>query len=765
MRIVNKTYRLLMVGAGLGVGLVLALIASEQSGVTETRTTPERAEAGIARVTALVLESSHYQGGRFNDDVSDRFFERYLKALDPGRVYFLQTDVDEFAPYRTTLDDLTLQVGDTSPAHRIYARYLERLEQRATFVTNLVATEKFEFTGSEVYNPDRDKALRPRDLDEAKQLWRQHARYEYLQEKLNNQKPEEIVKTLTRRYTRSLGTMKKFDRDQVFEIYLTALAHVFDPHSDYMGRRQMQDFAIHMKLSLSGIGATLRYEDGYCKVWDLIPRGPAARSGQIKVGDRITAVAQEGKEPVDIIDNPLTQSVELIRGPKGTQVTLTIIPVDAVDTSVRKTVVLIRDEIALEDQEAKALITDLPFDGRTVRMAIIDLPSFYSDMEHRKDGQGKSATVDVAKLLQRLKGEQVAGIILDLRRNGGGSLEEAVSLTGLFIEQGPVVQTKTSGPGGQRRLENDTDPSVAYEGPLVVLTSRLSASASEIVAGALQDYGRALVVGDSSTFGKGTVQTVLSLAPMMAQANLPVREDPGALKLTIRKFYLPGGASTQRRGVVPDIILPSANNLAKIGEAELENPLPWDEIAPANYTNLNLVKPFLPVLQEQSAKRVAADKEFAWLREDLDDLKKKMDNPVISLNEEQRRKEMAEAEARTEARKKERAQRPPWVQTNYEFTVTSASQPGFPEPSTGPKKNRRDLDLPENPNEPNAADKDPAVDMTLEEAKRILADYALVMARREESILPAANPRTSDPETNVVRKSSLEDLIHKLRAY
>jgi carboxyl-terminal processing protease len=761
MRKTKRILSLLITGAWLAWATVLA--AEEPASKPEIAVSVGQTEAGIARIASLVLESSHYQGGKFNDEMSAQFLERYLKALDPSRIYFLQEDVAEFEIYRHTLDDLILKFGDPSPAHRIYGRYLERLEQRVAFVTNYLATEKFEFTTQESYNPDRDKAPRPRNLEEAKQLWRTHARYDYLQEKLSNQKPEEIVKTLTRRYDRSLRTMKKFDRDQVFEIYLTSLAHIFDPHSDYMGHRQMEDFSIHMRLSLFGIGATLRSEDGYCKIWDLSAGGPALRSGQLKIGDRIVAVAQDGKDPVDIIDMPLPQAVEMIRGPKDTKVTLTIVPADAPDTSVRRTITLVRDQIKLEDQEAKALITDLNLDGRSWRVGILDLPSFYADMDHSKEGQRKSATADVAALLRKLKQEGIRGLLFDLRRNGGGSLEEAVGVAGLFIDAGPVVQTSTS--GGQFRVEKDSDPAVAYDGPLVVLTSRMSASASEIVAGALQDYGRALIVGDKSTFGKGTVQSVLALAPMLSQAGLQSSYDPGALKLTVRKFYLPGGASTQLRGVVPDIVLPSPNNVAKVGEEELENPLPWDKIAGANFTALDLVKPFLPGLRENSARRVAADREFAWLREDIEDMQKKIEDPTISLNEEQRRKEKAEAEARQDARKKERTGRPSLVQTNYEITVLATTQPGLPAPSAGFKKSRRDLELNDNSADPSSTNKDPTpdIDPALEEAKRILVDYVAVFTRKNDTPLPASQP--VDPSTNVVRKSALESFPPKVRVF
>ncbi|HOW65434.1 MAG TPA: carboxy terminal-processing peptidase [Candidatus Paceibacterota bacterium] len=726
---------LIRTGVVLAGWMISLVVMADRTGPAEGALSADRAEAAIARLTALVLENSVYQGGRFDDDMSEKFFDQYFKSLDPSRMIFLKGDLEEFASYRLTLDDLILKVGDTSPAHRIFARYLERLSQRAEYARELLAKEKFEFADPSIYSMDREKASRPADIEEARQLWRQHLRYEYLQEKLSKKKPEEIVDTLKRRYERSLQTMKKFDRDQVFEIFLTSLAHVFDPHSDYMGRRQMQDFSIHMKLSLFGIGATLRSEDGYCKVLDLVPGGPAALSGLIKVGDRIVAVAQEGKEEVDIIDMPLPQAVEMIRGTKGTTVHLTIIPADAVDSSVRKKISLVRAEVSLKDQEARAILTTVPVGGVHRRVGIIDLPSFYADLDRAREDGHKSATADVSKLIEKLKKEKVEGIVLDLRRNGGGSLEEAVGVTGLFIHKGPVVQTKNS--NGQVRVETDTDPAIQYEGPLVVLTSRLSASASEILAGALQDYQRALIVGEQSTFGKGTVQSVLSLAPMMAQAGLPVQEDPGALKLTIRKFYLPAGSSTQLKGVVPDIHLPSLNNVAKIGESELDNPMPHDKIEPVPFKPLNRIKPFLPVLSEKSAKRVAAEQEYRWLIEDIAELKKKIENPVVSLNEEQRIQEKEEAERRVEARKKARASRPSNTQTNWEITLALADMAGLPEPTSNLATNRHDLRYLARNEDPEDAGKEPLVDIALEETKSILADYLAQMAQQVDSTADA----------------------------
>jgi len=708
-------------GRGFVFGVVLWLAAASVFADAAT-------EANIARVTANLLARSHFAAHQHGQDVSTQFLDRYLDALDGARLHFFESDLTEFAHYRRLLQDLTLIAGDTGPAQKIFARFLERLEMRVAFAKEELTGEPFDFTGKDTLATDRDRAPRPADLAAARVLWRQQLRYEYLQEKLAKKSPAEIVQTLTKRYDRTLRTMKQFSSDQVFEIYLTSLAHVYDPHSDYLGRRQLEDFSIAMSLSLYGIGAVLQAEDGYCKINELLPGGPAAASKRLKPGDRIVAVAQAGKEPVDIIEMPLSEAVRLIRGPKGTEVSLTVIPA-AVGSVERETITLIRDEIKLENQEAKARLVEWPVNNRPpVRLGIIELPSFYAGGDGRDGGGHPGATADVQALIEKLQAEKIDALILDLRRNGGGSLEESIRLSGLFIETGPIVQTKDA--DGQVNVSRDPDPAVVYDGPLVVLTSRFSASASEILAGAVQDYGRALIVGDTSTFGKGTVQSLIQLTPMMQGMGLDGGENPGALKLTIRKFYRPSGSSTQLKGVVPDLVLPSALAVLKVGEGQMANPLPWDEIPPAKYTNLNRVAPYLPSLQRRSAKRVASDQEFIWLREDITRLRQQVDRAVVSLNEQQRLKENAEQEAREPARNKVRAERAPIIQTQYEFTLKQARLPGLPPPLILAGTNA--VAAASVPGADDSADKEknPGLDVTLEETKRICADYIELLTAR-----------------------------------
>jgi carboxyl-terminal processing protease len=672
----------------------------------------------IAWVTASLLEQSHYTRQHLDRNVSSKFFERYMDSLDPQHLHFLKSDLDQFEKYRYSLGELTLLRQDVRPGTEIFNRFMERLEQRVSFVDLTLATEKFAFDRDEKIVISRKDQPYPKDLNEAKQLWRERLRFEYLQEKLSKMdakkrlakekksekpattprksEPEEIVDTLKHSYHRSLRNFTDWNSDDVLQTYLDALSHVYDPHSDYMGSAHLDSFAISMNLSLTGIGAELRSEDGYCTIQRLLPGGPAEKSKKVHVKDKIVAVAQGDKTPVDVVDMNLNKVVQMIRGTKGTEVRLTIVP-EGGAASDSKVIALVRDQIPLEDSAAKAKIIELPDGAQNIRLGVIDLPSFYAQFEFGGRHEvasaddaagGKSTSADVTRLLKKLKAENVQGVVLDLRRNGGGSLEEAVKLTGLFIKQGPVVQVRDF--QGNTQSETDNDPSVVYDGPLIVLTSKFSASASEIVAAALQDYGRALVVGDSSTHGKGTVQSVTQLRPFM---NIPeaqqkyLTNDPGALKLTIKKFYRASGVSTQLKGVTPDIVLPSVVSESKdFGETALDNPLPCDTIAPAKYEHLNLVSPFVAELKTRAERREAADKEFGYIREDIAWYKKQQADKTLSLNEKQRVQEKEELDAKAKARDKERMARKEPDQKVYELTLRLA-EIGKPLPAPVVKTN------------------------------------------------------------------------------
>ncbi|HTY86985.1 MAG TPA: carboxy terminal-processing peptidase, partial [Candidatus Acidoferrum sp.] len=648
-------------------------------------------DARIAYVTARLLENFHYSQQPFDTEISEKFFDAYLDSLDPRHENFLQSDLDEFAPYRTNLAVLTLGTN-LAPAYVIYQRYLERIRQHADYVNELLSEDKFKFNTDEQVVLDRRHAPWPRDLDEARQLWSLRLRYEYLQEKLSREisptnsaviiplsktNAIDIRDSLARHYRWNLHQATNWNSTDVLQAYLNALAHAYDPHSDYFNPEHAQDFSISMSLSLFGIGAQLTEDDGYCTISSLVPGGPAEKSKQLHEKDRIVAVAQGGQPFVDVVDMELGRVVQLIRGSKGSQVRLMISPAE--DRAARREVTLVRDEIKLEDQEAKAqLIEWTDARGGTNRIGIIDLPSFYAtiDLPGNSDHPAaKSTTADVARLIRKLKAENVSGIILDLRSNPGGSLEEAVRFTGLFIKNGPVVLARS--PDGTVNVDSDPDGSQLYDGPLVVLVNRFSASASEIAAAALQDYGRALVVGDVSTFGKGTVQNLNPLRPWVWPTPA-VTNDPGTVKITIRKFYRISGASTQLKGVMPDIVLPDVLSYStQFGESALENPLPWDVITNVNYTKLDLVQPYLADLRSRSAERLATNQDFAYVHQDIDDYLKRQSDKTASLNEHKRLEERQENDARQKARDAERAARKAPDVKIYNLTVKLAGEPGL----------------------------------------------------------------------------------------
>lgn len=722
---------------GLFLALLLlspGLLAQNPAPLVQARAAAGVTEANITRITAELLEQSQFTHRSLDDELAGAFLERYLRILDGDRSLFLQSDVAQFSAEHADLARDTRHIGNTRAAHAIFARYLQRLAQRVDFVKHALRQHPFDFSEDTSYPLDRSDAARPRDLAQARELWRQRLRFDYLQEKLDDKSPEQIVNTLSGRAERLLTSMQQMSRDAVLETYLSALANVYDPHSDYLGREQMQEFAIGMNLALFGIGAKLQSDDGHCKLVELVPGGPAERSGLLAPGDRIVAVAQDGEDAVDVVDMPLRRTVQLIRGPKGTVVTLTVIPASAADDAVRKTVRLVRDEVKLEERRAKARVVDLPHGAApAVRLGVIELPSFYSSLQEGRGARGRrassqtSATADVATLLDKLMAEDVQGVILDLRRNGGGVLDEAIKLTGLFIAHGPVVQTR--GPAGDIQVGVDTDPSLVYDGPLIVLTSRFSASASEIVAGALQDYGRAVIVGDASTFGKGTVQSVVPLAPIMDRMGLKTAYDPGALTLTIRKFYRPSGASTQLEGVVPDIVLPSLRSRAEVGESALDNPLPWDTVPPTDYPRVQMVRAHLEALRNASARRVASGQGFAYLRTEIARAAQRRAASTVSLNEAERRREIADIERRKrefEAALQASAGADP---VSYELSVVDAASPGLPPPLPAGGSARADASAAGDGAQDQAAADGSPRDVILRETEKILADYVLLLER------------------------------------
>jgi carboxyl-terminal processing protease len=694
--------------AGLFALVLMAQAAAPSFGAQLTDLQSGR----VANIVGLILEKHHFRQSRLDDIVSNGFLTNYLNALDYNHMIFLQGDVDSFkAKYGTKLDDAT-RSGTVGPCFQIFDVYLDRLEERNILVQKLLKQE-FDFNEDESFVAVRNKEPWPKDDLDAARLWRQRIKYELLQARLAKEKTDETVGLISRRYNRLEKTMKELERGDILQLYLTALAHTYDPHSDYMSPAEATNFDIqHISLSLTGIGAQLIWDDGYTKIKDLIPGGPASKSKQLRPGDKIVSVAQASGEAVDVIEMPLNKVVEMIRGKKGTEVKLTIIPAKNPDT--KKTISLVRDDIQFKEQFAKARVYDYSENGVAQKIGVITLPQFYDN-----------CAAHVETLIERLKKENISALVLDLRRNGGGILDEAVQLTGLFIKKGPVVQVKE--PKKEAHVLNDSESKVAWDGPLVVAVGKMSASASEIVAGALQDYGRAVVVGDQSTHGKGTVQQVISLESIIAKNQV---ENPGKLKLTVSKFYRVSGSTTQKQGVTPDIILPSIYDYLDIGEASLENSLPADQTTPASYAPLDQVAPYLTQLQAASKARVEQSKEFAYLNDDIEQVKKRKEEKTISLNEKVRLAEKEQDKARADARKKERASREKPSSHIFELDVemAEANKPLMP---YNPNKEKEEAELAQatpatgdaEDAEDAEAEADPLIDPHLDEAIEITRHY------------------------------------------
>ena len=687
----------------------------------------------IAMSVGRLLEEGHYTRQKLNEDVSRKFLQTYLEMLDFSHLFFTQKDVDELsAKYGSSMAGDVL-LGNLKPAYEIYALYTKRVDDRVAKIKELLK-QPIDFKSNATVELSRQKSPWPKDEAEADQLWRGRIANELLQEHLSEHPIEPAPQLVARRYDRLGRNVHEEDKDEQMKLFLDALAQAYDPHSEYLSKADMKNFSINMGLSLVGIGAMLRSEDGYAKIESLVPGGPAQVDGRLKVGDRITAVAQGPADYVDVREMRLDKVVEMIRGKKGTHVRLLVIPSDATDPSRRKNVELVRDEIKLKDQEARAdIIIRKDENGDPIKLGWLTLPSFYADMDKHQ----KSTTRDVLALLKRLKKENIAGLVIDLRRNGGGSLEEALSLTGLFLKSGPIVQTKDY--NGSIRVSANPDPGIAYSGPMVVLTSRQSASASEIFAAALQDYGRAVIVGDKNTFGKGTVQTILPIGRFASLLGSHSDED-GALKLTIQKFYRVAGGSTQLHGVASDIVLPSLSDLPEFGEGALKNALAYDEVAKARYTKWSDSHSlFIDQLRRRSEERVKNDPEFHYVMEDIDRLRHKLDENRISLNEDQRKKELQDDKLRKETRSKERLARNQEEPRIYRVTLDTVDKPNlqlimYPGKLAEAKKNGTapkvdpdaasdaDTDLIAGAGSADDDTKTPAIDPERDEALSILAD-------------------------------------------
>jgi len=570
------------------------------------------------------LQERHYAGLAYGDELSSQHLDSYVNSLDGGKMFFTAADIADFEQYRTVMDD-QLQQGKLDPGFAIFNRYHQRLQDRLNHVIKTLpeAVAAIDFSVDESLLLDSEERQWAKDDAELDERWRKQLKNQVLSLKLADKAKDDIVPTLVKRFTSQLNSVKQYNSQDVFQIYANALAELYDPHTNYLSPRSSENFNINMSLSLEGIGAVLQMDDEYTKVSSLVAKGPADKQGELQPSDRIVAVGQgtEG-EMADVIGWRLDEVVELIRGPKDTTVRLEVIPAKTKTPDEHKTITIVRSKVKLEEQSAQKKILEFPSSDKTVKVGVITIPAFYIDFDamRRGDKEYKSTTRDVKNLLQELQGEGVDGVVIDLRNNGGGSLQEANELTGLFIEYGPTVQIRHS----SRRVWRDGKrlKSPYYEGPLVVLVNRLSASASEIFAGAIQDYQRGLIVGDRS-FGKGTVQTLIPLTE-------------GQLKITESKFYRISGESTQHRGVVPDVEFPSIYDTEEIGESALDHALSWDQISPIRHISYGELSAVLPSIQSHFQERSAKNPDFVFLEDQVELAEEARKITDLPLNEKSR---------------------------------------------------------------------------------------------------------------------------------
>jgi len=630
--------RSILLGSSVAWG-ALALIAALSShpaarpvGAADAKLTAPRVDdRQVTRAVNKLIKDAHLSKHALDDEISERGLHLFIKMLDNRKLYFTKDDIAEFEKSKDQLDDQVAN-GDVTFAYTVFQRLLARIDERVTQIDALLK-EDFDFTQDEVLVTNWDKQEFPKDAAEAKDRWRKLLKYDLLvlkTDKDEKAKKDEPKARLSRRYHSFAKRMHQTDADELLEMYLTSITSSYDPHTTYMSPSSLENFKIMMSLNLDGIGAQLKVEDGYAVIDKIVAGGAAEKNGQLKEQDRVVQVGQgEEGEMVDVVDMKLNDVVKLIRGRAGSIVRLGVLP--AVGGEI-KTIKITRAKIELKDSEARGKIVEegKKGDGTPYKVGYIDLPSFYLDMEAKSQGRAdyKSTTRDVKKILEDFKAKGVDALILDLRKNGGGSLTESIDLTGLFIETGPVVQVKN--PDGSVLHYDDMDPEVAWEGPMVVLTTKFSASASEILAGAIQDYGRGLIVGDSSTHGKGTVQQLVDVGPVIFK----VRNPPnfGALKLTMQQFYRPNGDSTQKRGVLADVILPSISDHMDVSEADLDYSLNFDKVPSAKFTRQDKVPgTLIAELKTLSQSRQVKSEDFAKQGKNIEryeEFKKKKEYPL-----------------------------------------------------------------------------------------------------------------------------------------
>lgn len=647
----------------LSLALVaLAALGPAARGLRAELTEPTSNDRTVTIAVLKLLRTDHLTRHKLDDEIAERLVKGFIKTLDPAKVYFYQSDIDSFyADEKRLVEQLTK--GDTLFSYRVFNTLLKRIDERVQTIDELLAV-KHDFTVDEELVVDPDAAHYPQDAAEARDLWRKRIKYDLLVLKADAEKTgdksgaddsakkkpaEDPVKRLARRYHSFAKRMHQTDHYELLEMYLTSLTTAYDPHSTYMSPNSYDNFEIQMRLNLEGIGASLQFDDGYTVVKQIIPGGAADKDGRLKPEDRIVGVGQgEEGSIVDTVDMKLTDVVNMIRGHRGTTVRLEVMPGGQGEPTTYN---IVRAKIELTDSEARGEIIEQERDGRVYRVGVIDLPSFYMDMEANRRGAAdfKSTTRDVERLLKGFREKEVDAVILDLQQNGGGSLSEAINMTGLFIDVGPIVQVK--GQNSRVQQYDDLSQGAAWDGPLVVLTSKLSASASEIFAGAIQDYGRGIIVGDKSTHGKGTVQSLLDLGQQLfGLANSPKL---GALKITMQQFYRPNGDSTQNRGVLADVPWPHlTNELKGISEADLDYALAFDRVEPADHDEYDMApKAVIEQLNRQSVERRKNSKDFQRAERNIERYRQQKNRKTVPLNEAKFLAERAELNADREEEK------------------------------------------------------------------------------------------------------------------
>ena len=633
-----------------------------------------------ATTLVKLLEQAHYARDSVRSADYAQVIPDYMAELDGQHLFFLGSDRAAFTEkYGKSVYYNTAMLGNIEAAYEIFNVYQSRVDDRVNWIFEELKKE-IDLTVPETYRADRTKSEWPASATDSNELWRKRLKFELVGEILNKKTSDEAKVTIKKRYERMLKNVSEIDGGNLAELYLSTVAHLYDPHSTYFSAETFEDFAIQMKLKLCGIGAVLGLEEDTCVVKEIVAGGPADLGRILKPNDKIMSVAQTGKEPVEIIGMKLRKIVDMIRGEKDTVVHLSVLPADATDPSVRKEIVITRDFVKLNAARARAAIFQVPgAEGTERSLGVITLPAFYADDDGDTDKEKSTASKDVARLIEQLKQQGIQGLVLDLRRNGGGYLSEAIELAGLFIKQGPVVQVKNF--QGEIQVDTDNNEKIAYAGPLAVLVDRFSASASEIVAGALQNYGRAVVIGDSSTHGKGSVQSVVEMRQVDRTLSYARNKDgspakTGAAKFTIQKYYLPSGDSTQLKGVVPDIVLPSVTNLISgIGEADLLHALAWEQIPTSVFDGSPLDAKVLTPLRQSSLERQAKLEEFAYLRKNIEWFKARQEQKLISVNLDERKQQKVTDDA---FRKGMNAEKKLLAKNDYTFKEFRLGPPALP---------------------------------------------------------------------------------------